>query len=276
MSGVRWSESYVYKHLRKLGWSLQVVFERARQIDEQERANYKYALYYFLKNPRQLIFLDETYRGKKASIRRRCWSVVGQSPYLDCFFGSHGRRYSALCAANIDGFIPEVCEVIYREDGDNDPIETRGTVDRKRFTQWVDQKLCPKLGKYHLRQPNSIVILDNATIHHSEEIVKMIQATGAKIIYLPPYSPDLNPIELMFGIYKLTLKKYFNEKLSVAHTFALQTVTKRTANNFFFHCGVPGVKKTRGEDKMLDDVVDAAVAAAAISSVAILNAVINL
>ena len=49
MSGVRWSESYIYKHLRKLGWSLQVVFERARQIDEQERANYKYALYYYLK-----------------------------------------------------------------------------------------------------------------------------------------------------------------------------------------------------------------------------------
>ena len=275
MSGVRWSESYIYKHLRKLGWSLQVVFERARQIDEQERANYKYALHYFLKNPRQLIFIDETYRGKKASIRRRCWSVVGQSPYLDCFFGSHGRRYSALCAANIDGFIPEACEVIFREDGDDDPIETRGTVDRKRFTQWVRQKLCPKLGKYHLRQDNSIVILDNATIHHSEEIVNLIRATGAKIIYLPPYSPDLNPIELMFGIYKRTLKKYFNETLAVAHTFALQTVTGRTANNFFFHCGVPQVKKIEDEDEMFDAVI-AAVSAAALSSVAILNAVTNI
>ena len=64
MSGRYWSQSYIYKNLRKLGWSLQVVSERARQIDLQERANYKYALHYYLKHPRQLITLDETYRGK--------------------------------------------------------------------------------------------------------------------------------------------------------------------------------------------------------------------
>ena len=80
----------------------------------------------------------------------------------------------------------------------------------------------------------------------------------------------------MFGIYKRTLKKYFNETLAVAHTFALQTVTSRTANNLFFHCGVPQVKKIEDEDEMFDAVVAAAVSAAAISSVAILNAVVNL
>ena len=121
MSGIYWSESYIYKNLRKLGQSLQVVFERARQIDQQERENYQYALHYYLKNPRQLIILDKTYRGKKASTRRRCWSLVGQSPYLDCFFGSHGQRYSALCAANINSFITNACEVIFREDNDNNP-----------------------------------------------------------------------------------------------------------------------------------------------------------
>ena len=131
MSGRSWSPSYIYKNLRKLGWSLQVVFERARQIDLQERANYKYALHHYLKHPRQLITLDETYRGKKTTIRRRCWSPAGQSPYLDCFFGSHGRRYSALCAANIDGFIPAACEIVFREDSDKDSEETRGTVKKK-------------------------------------------------------------------------------------------------------------------------------------------------
>ena len=95
----------------------------------------------------------------------------------------------------------------------------------------------PVLGNYALCQENCIVILDNATIHHSEEIVRLIESKGAKIIYLPPYSPDLNPIELMFGIYKQMLKKNYNEKLSVAHTFALQAVTGVTANNFFFTVG---------------------------------------
>ena len=65
VSGRFWSQSYMYKNLRKLGWSLQVIFERARQINLQERANYKYALHYYLKHPRQLITLDGTYRGKK-------------------------------------------------------------------------------------------------------------------------------------------------------------------------------------------------------------------
>ena len=64
----------------------------------------------------------------------------------------------------------------------------------------------PVLGNYALCQKNSIVILDNTTIHHSEEIVQLIEGAGAKIIYLPFYSPDLNPIELMFGVYKLMLK----------------------------------------------------------------------
>ena len=79
--------------------------------------------------------------------------------------------------------------MIYREDGDNDPHETRGTVDRRRFTQWVEQKLCPVLGNYALGQKNSIVVLDNATIHHSEEIVDLIQGSGAKLFIYPPIHP---------------------------------------------------------------------------------------
>ena len=139
-----------------------------------------------MKHPQQLITLDETYRGKKTTIRRRCWSITGQSPYLDCFFGSHGGRYSALCAANIEGFVPDACEIVFREDSENDKEETKGTVDKKRFIQWVEQKLMPVLGNYALCQKNSIVILDNTTIHHSEEIVRLIESKGVKIIYLPP------------------------------------------------------------------------------------------
>ena len=240
------------------------------QIDEQERANYLYALHYYVKHPKQVLVLDETNNGRKSSMRRRCWSPCGQSPYLDCFFGSHGRRYSALCAVNINGFIPQACEVVFRENGENDLDETRGTVDKIRFTQWIVQKLIPVLGKYVLGEENSIVILDNATIHHSEEIVRLIEKAGAKIMYLPPYSLDLNPIELMFGIYKLGLKKYFYHKLSVAHTFSMQTVTRRTANNFYFHCGIPHVEKIVDDDEELEAMVSVVIAAVT-SSVAVIN-----
>ena len=98
MSGHFWSQSYIYKNLRKLGWSLQVVFERARQIDLQERANYKYALHHYLKHPRQLITLDETSREKKTTMRRRCWSVVGKSPYLDFFWVTWQEVFGVVCS----------------------------------------------------------------------------------------------------------------------------------------------------------------------------------
>ena len=136
-------------------------------------------------------------------------------------------------------------------------------------------KICPVLGNYALGEKNSIVILDNATIHHSEEIVDLIKETGAQIIYLPPYSPDLNPIELMFGQYKVMLKRFFNEKLSVAHTFALQSVTSVTVNNYFYHCGIPGVKNLSGEDEDMEATFAVVVAAVAAASTTIMTAAVN-
>ena len=120
-------------------------------------------------------------------MRRRCWWLKGKSPYLDVFFDSHGKHYSALCATNIHGFIMKACEVIFREDGVDDSDETRDTVDKISFVQWIEQTFLPVLGKYAFGQPNSTIILENATIHHIGEIINLIESKGPKIIYLPPY-----------------------------------------------------------------------------------------
>ena len=95
-----------------------------------------------------------------------------------------------------------MCEVVFLEDGDLDKDETKEVVDRERFTKQVERKLVPKLGNYLLDKKHTFVILDNATIHHSEKILRLITDAGAKTTYLHPYSPYLNPIELMFEIYK--------------------------------------------------------------------------
>jgi hypothetical protein len=137
---------------------------------------------------------------------------------------------------DVNGFVIEACET----------IQTCGTgvdvgpINRDRFTLWVQEKLLPVLGDFSLEQSRSIVVLDNATIHHSEEIIGFIESTGAKIVYLPPYSPDLNPIELMFACYK---KKIVREGKTygwvVAHSLGLESVTSVNARNFFRRCFIP-------------------------------------
>ena len=55
--------------------------------------------------------------------------------------------------------------------------------------------------------PLSVVIMDNASIHHVQSNVRLIESTGAKVLFLPPYSPDLNPLEPVFGKVKTILKE---------------------------------------------------------------------
>ena len=62
------------------------------------------------------------------------------------------------------------------------------TVDTKRFIEWVENRLLPVLGRYEKGEARSVVILDNASIHHDDEIVDLIESTGARVIYTAPYS----------------------------------------------------------------------------------------
>ena len=62
-------------------------------------------------------------------------------------------------------------------------------VDTGVFTSWVEQDLLPKLPK------NSVIVMDNATFHKGRDMQIMIENSGHTLLYLPPYSPDLNPIE---------------------------------------------------------------------------------
>src|ERR1043165_2026864 len=56
-------------------------------------------------------------------------------------------------------------------------------------------------------QKNSVLVIDNATIYHNEELIKIIESVGYRIIFLSPYSPNYNPIELVFSVIKNWLKK---------------------------------------------------------------------
>ncbi len=81
------------------------------------------------------------------------------------------------------------------------PIVFDGPINGQSFLAWVKQSLVPIL------KPGDIVVLDNLGSHKSQVIRKTIRAAGAKLIFLPPYSPDLNPIEQAFAKLKTLLRK---------------------------------------------------------------------
>lgn len=84
--------------------------------------------------------------------------------------------------------------------------------------------------------------MDNASIHHVAPVVRLIESTGAKLLFLPPYSPDLNPLEPVFGKVKQLLKD--NDSIfQVCNspraflTMVFGMITPEDCNNFSRHCG---------------------------------------
>ena len=82
------------------------------------------------------------------------------------------------------------------------PFRFEGYTNTDVFETWVDKCLIPLL------RPGHVVILDNASFHKAPHIKDKIEATGAKVIFLPPYSPDINKIEPQWAVLKSKIKKY--------------------------------------------------------------------
>jgi len=80
-----------------------------------------------------------------------------------------------------------------------------GTCNTLIFNQWLKDLLCPLIDE------NCVIIMDNATFHKSARTRELIESKGAKLLFLPPYSPDLNPIENDFGALK-KIREYNHEK----------------------------------------------------------------
>jgi len=121
-----------------------------------------------------------------------------------------------------------------RVDGTTASLAIEGATDTEVFGVYVQRVLCPWL------QVGDIVILDNLAPHKSTPARKQIEATGASVLFLPPYSPDLNPIEKMWSKIKGLLRSAearTEPSLVEAIGHALGQVTRKDAMNWFASCG---------------------------------------
>ena len=114
------------------------------------------------------------------------------------------------------------------------PLVLSGAVDGAVFQSYLTQCVVPTL------QPGDILFMDNLSSHKVAGIEALIRGCGAELIYLPPYSPDLNPIELAWSKIKTILRRH------KAHTFtdllaalkkALLAITPQDIQGWFAHCG---------------------------------------
>lgn len=169
-------------------------------------------------NPARFVFIDES--GAKTNMTR----LFGRSKGGERLFDStpHGRWETTTMIASI------------RLDGADAPMVIEGASDGAVFRAYVKHILLPTL------RDGDIVVLDNLSSHKAAEIEEMINTVGAALWFLPPYSPDFNPIEKMWSKVKAHLRATearCTEELYTAVGNALKNVTASDARGWFRSCG---------------------------------------
>lgn len=121
-----------------------------------------------------------------------------------------------------------------RADGITAPIVLDGPVNGCIFRAWVEQFLVPSL------RPGDIVVLDNLGSHKGQAVRKAIREAGAHLLFLPPYSPDLNPIEMVFAKLKTLLRKANARSIAAVWSRIGSLLNEFTPNecaNYIRHAG---------------------------------------
>ncbi len=121
-----------------------------------------------------------------------------------------------------------------RTTGITAPLVVDGAINGNIFLAWVEQHLCPEL------KPKDIVVMDNLSAHKVRGVAEAIRGVGATIRYLPPYSPDLNPIEQLFSKLKWLIRsctKRTRDTLWRAIGELTDQFSKSECTNYITHAG---------------------------------------
>ncbi|CAN5433347.1 hypothetical protein BH09SUM1_BH09SUM1_27940 [soil metagenome] len=166
----------------------------------------------------RLVFIDET--GAKTNMTRRYGRAAKGERVNDSTPSGHWGTTTCVACVTTRGPIA--------------PFLLEGAIDGDAFLIYVERVLAPLL------RPGDVLVMDNLSTHKSQPARRAIEAAGARILDLPPYSPDLNPIEKMWSKLKAYLRKAAArtpEALTEAVAQALRTITIQDAFGWFRSCG---------------------------------------
>jgi transposase len=193
-----------------------VAFEQQRE--DVVEARRQWAAEQLLIDPDRVVFVDETWA--KTNMTRtygrspRGARLIARVPY------GRWETTTFLGAMRSTGFVAPLC--------------VEGAINGRVFLAWVQQQLSPSL------HAGDVVVMDNLSSHKTPGVVAAIEAVGAAVRYLPPYSPDLNPIELAFSKFKKLLRdgaQRTTEKLCRLCGSVLDLFTETECRNYLRHCG---------------------------------------
>jgi transposase len=198
------------------------VEQKKRSVGASERDEFLRAAWRFLVAKKiqadRLVFVDEM--GANISLAPLyAWSRRGER----AFGGvprNWGKNVTLLASMSVRGM--------------GECLAVEGSSTTAVFEAYLEHVLVPSL------RPGQVVVMDNLTAHKGSRVRELIESRGCQLIYLPPYSPDFNPIEEAFAKIKALLRKAgarSREVLIEAMGWALEMLTARDARNFFEHRG---------------------------------------
>ncbi len=167
---------------------------------------------------RRLLFLDES--GVTTEMTRRYGRAFGGQRVREANPAGHWKTLTLLGAMSVEGLVAA--------------MTVEAPTDREVFLAYLEQVLCPRL------QPGNVVVMDNLSSHKVAGVRELIEAAGAELLYLPPYSPDFNPIEQCWSKLKQALrsaKARSVDALQQALSEAIPTISPNNAQAWFRHCG---------------------------------------
>ena len=167
-----------------------------------------------------LVFLDES--GAQSNLTRRCGRALRGERCVDAVPHGHWQTTTMLSAIRLDGVIREATVIV------------NGAMTGEIFTRYAEHCLAPVL------QPGDVVVMDNLSSHKGAGVIQAIEAVDASVWFLPPYSPDLNPIEKLWSKTKAWLRRERPPGFdAIGHALAdvLRTVTPDECRNYFRSCG---------------------------------------
>jgi transposase len=169
-------------------------------------------------DPRKLVFIDES--GARTNMARQYGRAPRGCRLVDYVPHGHWKTTTFVAALRDDGFTA--------------PMVLDGAMNGKAFLAYVRQVLVPTLHR------GDLVILDNLSSHKQVGVREAIEAVGASLIYLPPYSPDFNPIELAFAKLKWLLRSAAERTVEALWSRLGRLLDRFAPNecrNYFRHCG---------------------------------------